>query len=421
MDTNLDADPSDVDLGLRTRRRLMAGDRLRDATSQEQTEERQQALRALLMYPILSASEPLAETFRLVSRHAGELRDWLARMAGWTLVMQTDLLRLRKTPAWFDDCTRSARDPGSETPFTKSRYSLLCLVLAVLENEDRQTTLQIVAQRAQMLADSDSRLSAGGFEFDLANQGCRRDLVCVIRLLKSLGVLSQDDGDDQQFIEGTGDALYRVERPPLAAMLCVSRPPCALSSLSWTDRLAALHETEQPDTDEAHNLQLRHHLVRRLLDEPVLYLDQLTQQQADYLTNQRAYLLGEVARATGLQPEVRREGIALLDPYGDATDTGLPESGTRGHATLLMAEWFAARLRSEQTRGASWEDVDRQFAKLTDEHAAHWRRGVDQPAAREALARDVVFRLESLGLVTLRHGEIWPLPAVARFALGAPR
>lgn len=421
MDAEFDAELSDAGLGVRARRRLMAGARLRDATSLGQIEERQLALRTLLMHPILPAREPRAEAFRLVRRHAGELRDWLARMAGWTLVIQTDLLRLRKTPAALDDSTRPALDPASEAPFTKFRYALLCLTVAVLENEDRQTTLELLAHRTQMLADADPRLAASGFELDLTSQSCRRDLVCVIRLLESLGVLSRDDGDDQQFIAGTGDALYRVERPPLAAMLCVSRPPCMLSGMSWADRLAALHETEQPDTDEVHNLQLRHHLVRRLLDEPVLYLDQLTQQQADYLANQRSYILGEVARATGLEPEIRREGIALLDPHGDASDTGLPESGTRGHATLLMAEWFAERLRSGHAQGASWDDIDRHFVELAAAHAAHWRRGVDQPAARESLAREVMFRLESLGLVALRRGQLWPLPAVARFALGAVR
>ncbi len=373
------------------------------------------------MHPVLPANEPHAEAFRLVRRHAAELRDWLARMAGWTLVVQPDLLRLRKVPTSLDDCTRPAVDPTNELRFTKSRYALLCLVLAVLENEDRQTTLELLAQRTQLLAGGDPRLKAGGFEFDLTSQHCRRDLVCVIRLLESMGVLGRDDGDDQQFIEGTGDALYRVERPMLAAMLCVGRPPCTLSGLPSADRLAALHETEHPDTDEVRNIQLRHQLVRRLLDEPVLYFDQLTQHQGDYLSNQRGYLLGEIVRATGLDPEIRQEGIALLDPYGDATDTGMPEAGTRGHAALLMAEWFAARLRSGQGQAASWEDVDGRFAELTAEHAAQWRRGIDQPAARDALAREVIYRLEALGLLALRRGEIRPLPAIARFAMGAER
>jgi uncharacterized protein (TIGR02678 family) len=369
------------------------------------------------MHPILPASGPQAETYRLVWRHAGFLREWLARMAGWTLVLQADLARLRKVPAALDDATRAAIDRTSEQPLTRPRYALLCLVLAVLENEDRQTTLELVARKTQLLAAADVRLKENGFDFDLTNQDSRRDMVCVIRLLESLHVMSRDDGDDQQFILGTGDALYRIDRPVLASLLCVSRPPSTLAAIEWSDRLAALHETELPDSDEARNRHIRHQLVRRLLDDPVVYFDQLTEAELEYLTSQRGYLLGEITRATGLEPEIRSEGIALLDPQGDLTDTGLPEAGTRGHATLLMAEWFAARLRAGNNGGVTWSEIDEKMAALAAEYGGRWRKGIGQAAARESLARDVVHRLECLGLLTIRRGEIVPRPAIARYAI----
>jgi uncharacterized protein (TIGR02678 family) len=403
--------------GSRVARRL-AADRLRIAAEQVESDERQEALRALLMHPILPASGPQADSYRLVWRHAAYLREWLARMAGWTLVLQADLARLRKVPAALDDATRAAIDRTSEQPLTRSRYALVCLVLAVLENEDRQTTLELIARKTQLLASGDVRLKQFGFEFDLTNQDSRRDMVCAIRLLESLRVMSRDDGDDQQFVQGTGDALYRIDRPVLASLLCVSRPPSTLSAMEWSDRLTALHETELPDSDEARNRHIRHQLVRRLLDDPVMYFDQLTEPELEYLTSQRGYILGEITKATGLEAEVRREGIALLDPAGDLTDTGLPEAGTRGHATLLLAEWFAARLRTGESRGVTWSEVDEKMASLVAEYGDHWRKGIGQAAAREALARDVVHRLECLGLASIRRGEIVPRPAIARYAIG---
>jgi uncharacterized protein (TIGR02678 family) len=396
----------------------LAGGRLRAAEEQVESDERQAAMRALLMHPILPAIGPHAEYYRLVWRHAGYLRDWLMRMAGWTLVLQGDLARLRKVPAAFDDSTHAAIDRTSEQPLTRARYALLCLVLSVLENEDRQTTLQQIARRTQLLASGDERLKQFGFAFDLTSQDSRRDMVCAIRLLESLGVMSRDDGDDQQFIMGSGDALYRIDRPVLASLLCVSRPPSTLSKMQWSDRLAAIHETELPDSDEARNRHIRHQLVRRLLDDPVLYFDQLTEPELDYLTSQRGHLLGEITRATGLEPELRREGIAMLDPVGDLTDTGLPEAGTRGHATLLMAEWLAARLRAGENGSVTWAEVDEHMAALTAQHGDRWRKGIDQLAARESLARDVVYRLEALGLLSIRRGEIVPRPAIARYAIG---
>jgi uncharacterized protein (TIGR02678 family) len=414
------ADDSAVSAALRPRaaRRLDAGTRLRDAAQQLEWEEKQRALRTLLMQPILPAAGHTADAYRLVWRHAAYLRDWLTRMAGWTLVLQGDLARLRKTPEALDDCTRGAVEPSSQQALTRRRYGLLCVVLAVLESEERQTTLGQIAERTQLLAGADRRLQAMGFDFDLKDQDSRRDLVCVIRFLASLQALSRDDGDDQQFIHRTGDALYRIHRPVLASLLCVRRPPSILPPMPWEDRLPAVHQTDLPDSDEAQNRELRHRVVRRLLDQPVLYFDELTEHEMAYLANQRSYLLGEIIDATGLVPEIRKEGIALLDPIGDCSDMVLPEAGTRGHATLLVAQWLAERQRSGLALAATWTEVDGYMEHLAREHAGHWRRGVDQPAVRQALGRDVIFQLEALGLVEASSAGVRPRAAIARYALG---
>ena len=65
---------------------------------------------------------------------------------------------------------------------------------------------------------------------------------------------------------------------------------------------------------------------------------------------QRGLLLRRLADSSFV-PEVRAEGIALLDPSGETvTDLGMPEEGTDGHATLLVAEYLAAARGSGQAR-----------------------------------------------------------------------
>jgi uncharacterized protein (TIGR02678 family) len=393
---------------------------LRQAASQSTIAERQEALRALLSQPILPASGSTAEAYRLVWRHADHLRHWLTRMTGWTLVLQGELARLRKSPGIVDDCTRAARDGTSGSRLTRQRYALLCLLLAVLESEERQTTLGQIAERTALLADGDARLRELGFQFDLTSQDCRRDMVCAIHLLVEIGILSRDDGDDQEFIKGTGDALYRIHRPVLAALLCVSRPPSTLPLMDWNERLTALHARELPDSDDARNRQLRHQLVRRLLEQPVLYFDQLSEQEMVYLVNQRSYLLGEIEAATALVPEIRQEGIALLDAEGGLSDIALPEAGTLGHATLLLAEWFAQELRADEHVRLEFGRINERMARLADEHRERWKRGVDQPAVRQAIMNEALFRLEGLGLIEVRRGCILPRPAIARYALKEP-
>ena len=101
-----------------------------------------------------------------------------------------------------------------------------------------------------------------------------------------------------------------------------------------------------PDTEDGRNRAIRHSLARRLLDDPVLYYSDLTEEERGYLDRQRGPLLKRLTDATGLVAEVRAEGIALIDSTGEATDLGMPEEGTDGHATLLLAEFLSERMRS---------------------------------------------------------------------------
>ncbi len=398
-------------------RTLTAGARLRRAAAISVESERRAALVTLLKQPILPASGATADAYRLVWRHQEYLQDWLKRFPGWTLVLQSDVARLRKEPAGFEDCTRGAADPCNHQPLTRQRYALLCIVLAVLESEERQTTLGLLAERTSRLAAGDPRLLAHGFRFELTQQESRRDLVCAIHVLVDLGVMVRNDGDEQLFIHGTGDALYRIQRPILSSLLCVSRAPSTLPDMVWPDRLAALHEREFPDTDEARNRQLRHQLVRRLLDQPVIYYAQLSEQELAYLSSQRSHLLKEIEEATGLIAEVRGEGIALLDFAQEFDDIVLPEAGTLGHATLLLSEWLALQLRSGSAEGIELALIGKQMALLAAEHETHWKKGVTQPAHCEKLTREVLWRLEALGLIELRRGLVFPRPAIARYAL----
>jgi uncharacterized protein (TIGR02678 family) len=243
----------------------------------------------------------------------------------------------------------------------------------------------------------------------------RRDLAAVARLLLDVGVLRRVAGDEEAFVSSSGDALYDVDRRVLAVLIATPVGP----SLVGDDREAALREVVA-DTADGRNRQIRHSLNRRLLDDPVVYYRDLSEEERRYLDLQRGPLLKRLTEATGLVAEVRAEGIALLDPSGEASDYSMPEEGTDGHATLLLAEHLSGRMR----RGAGALPVEhavRHMRRLIGEHAGLWRK----TAEPEPLTRLALHRLASLGLVELaRHdGEetVRPLPALARFEYLEPR
>ena len=381
-------------------------------------EERQRAMRALLQHPLLTADGPQAAAFGLVRRHAEALRDWLAHHVSWSLQVTSEFARLRKIPADRTDGTRGARDARTEAPFTRGRYVLLCLALAALERSERQTTLGKLAEAMLGFFAADPGLAASGLSFDLKTMDERRDLVQVIRFLLASGVLRRIYGDEDHYLkDDRSDVLYTINRPVLTAMVSVRRGPSTIGATDFEECLAAIVEEPTPDSEDGLNRQIRVRLMRRLLDDPVLYYDDLDRRERAYLDRQRGFMLPHLKEATGMSPEVRAEGVALLDPRGDMTDLGLPEEGTEGHLTLLIAEHLADRLRADRNVVAGFAALCAHTAELITEHRHHWRKDVSAPGADRVLTGITLTRLEALRLVRKVADGIQPLPAIARYAL----
>src|ERR1700682_2905167 len=118
-----------------------------DTLDRRELEERQSAVRALLRHPMLGSAGPDPNAFSLVRRHARWLCEWFMESAGWRLRVDNGLARLHKILPRASDTTRPAVADRSGVPFSRRRYALLCLALAVLERADAQVTLGQLAER----------------------------------------------------------------------------------------------------------------------------------------------------------------------------------------------------------------------------------------------------------------------------------
>ncbi|MFA1546767.1 TIGR02678 family protein [Actinomadura chokoriensis] len=387
---------------------------LTDVLDAQRDEERRRAVRILLRTPLLT---PRDAEYALVRRHAGYLAQWFAREAGWSLHTDPGVARLRKVPGDLGDGSRAARvrDGGARArePFSRRRYVLACLALAALERAEAQVTLGWLVDRVVVLA-ADEEIARAGVAFTMEDRDERGDLVAVAQLLLSLGALVKVAGDEQAFVNRSGDALYDVDRRVLAVLPVTRRGPSLVDAREHDERLTAITEDLLPDTDDGRNRMIRHALTRRLLDDPVLYYTDLSPEQRAYLDMQRGPLLKRLTEATGFLAEVRAEGIALIDPTREATDFGMPEEGTEGHATLLLAEFLSDRLRAG-ARAVAIEAAEQRMVELIREHKAHWRKNVRDPGAERALTAHALHRLSALGLVRLAAEDVVPLPALARF------
>jgi uncharacterized protein (TIGR02678 family) len=382
-----------------------------------QREEFRLAVRALLMNPLMG---PDHDAFPAVRRQAERVRDWFAREAGWPLQVEREGARLYKRPADPDDPTRGLRD------YDRRRYALLCLACAVLERSDPQITLHVLGERLLTQA-AEPGLAALGFSFTLATASERRDLVTICRTLLEFGVLSRVAGDEEGFVQGGGsqaDALYDVQRRPLAGMLAAVRGPSTWrpedAPAAPTARCLALITEHMPDSDESRRTAIRHRLARRLLDDPVIYVDSLDTEAAGYFSNQRGAMAARLCEATGLIAEHRAEGLALTDETGGLTDVQMPAEGTEAHATLLLAELLAGRMRDPQGSSSLPVTLDAAAAFLRDareRYGRYWRKSAREAGSEYELVETAVDRLEKLLLVRRDGVLLHPRPALARFAL----
>ncbi|MDI1339998.1 TIGR02678 family protein [Polaromonas sp.] len=391
--------------------------RISELQKAQQQDEFSRALRALLMRPLMT---PEHEDFPAVRRQAERLRDWFAREAGWPLHVEREGARLFKRPANLADDTRGL------PAYDGRRYVLLCLACAVLERADPQITLQLLGERVMQLA-AEPMLISRGVEFTLRSAAERRDLVAVCKTLLEQGVLQRVAGDEESFIHENGwaqsDALYDVQRRMLAGMLAAVRGPSTWriedAPIDFEDRLQSLVAEHVVDSEQGRRDALRHHLARRLLDDPVIYTASLDPDAQAYFVNQRGAMAGRLCDATGLTAEQRAEGLALTDESAQLTDVSMPAEGTEAHATLLVAEHLAQRLRDVRDSVVTTDEAIAAFLRgAVDQYGRYWRKSAREPGAEKELADIALDRLYRLQLIAHQDGQIRPLPAIARFALG---
>ena len=179
-------------------------------------------------------------------------------------------------------------------------------------------------------------------------------------------------------------------------------------------------------TNEARRNAIRHRLSRRLLDDPVLYADALDAETRAYFANQRGPMATRLCSAAGLSAEQRAEGLALVDEDGTLTDIAMPAEGTDAHVTLLVAELLASGYRNSRTQDVpvpvtTLAQVSAFVRRARERHGSHWRKSAREPGSEHELAAGALERLHKLQLIARSADEVRPLPALARFAVGAPR
>ncbi len=405
--------------------------------------ERAGAVRYLLARPLLS-SKADPDAFRLVARHATWLTNYFEQTCGWQLTVDSSagFARLAKRAAALDPTRPLRRTRGERVPFDRRRYQLLCLVCAELVRHP-VTTIGMLAGAITPEA-----------QLDTSRQAERSAFVDALRALIDWGALEVSVAELDAYVGSDRvNALLSADTARLHRLLVSASAPSSLpdglTTEEATERLLAepryggelvravdpaqlraadpaqvrAAETRQPGLaelgEEARNRWARHLLGRRMLDDPVVYVEDLSEMEAAYLgsISGRRWLRERAAEA-GFELEERVEGFLAVDADGIATDVVFPAPAGNVHQLalllvdrLVVEDADGSRRLSELTARELQEAVADVLARYPG-----WARGQREEGGPERLARQAVDLLVGLGLARRSpDGGVAARPALARY------
>lgn len=372
------------------------------------TAERRRAVRALLRSPLLHADGPQADELRLVRRHRAELERMFADGLGYRLIVEPGAARLFKTGLGRDATRPLLRRSGK--PFTPRGYALLCLTLAALSRSKGQLLVdELVAQVRSAAVDA-------GLDVDLDSVTDRRALHAALSALVDLGVLHERDGDLEHWAEQRTASLLDVRRDRLALLVA--------ARLGGADTPADLLDAAAlPSAAGGARVAVR----RRLVESPVLSVDELTDEQAEWWRRNRNREREWFADRLGLDVELRAEGAVAIDPDGELTDVEFPGGGSARQVALLLLERLAEQARPAAREAAApdriWRRVEVGAVAITSAAVlAEWGAGLKKEYRDDATAAltDARTALVAAGLVRIELDGAWSLHAAgARYAVRA--
>ncbi|MDJ1131873.1 TIGR02678 family protein [Streptomyces iconiensis] len=353
--------------------------------------ERRSAARLLLAHPLVTAKGRHADLFPLIRRHAEWLAQRFQQVLGYQLLVDTGYARLFKAGLGHRSGHRLVRSTG--TPFTPRTYACLALALSVLVTAPEQMLL------SRLVADLKAAAADAGIELEgTGRQAEKRTLAAALRQLVDWGALVETDGSVAAVAhEDAGEALLTVDREVARALVA---GPLAQSR----DGADLVRRGADPGFGGP-----RTYVRRKLVETPVVYLDELTDSERDWLRTRQRREAQAFSELLGLEAEIRAEGVALVDPEDELTDLRLPGTGTVAQAALLLVERLVDRLRPERPGHPATGGelvvgvpipeglVERTLAGLVEEYGrrGNWQRGYveDLPELRDAVL-DLLVRMQ---------------------------
>jgi uncharacterized protein (TIGR02678 family) len=273
-----------------------------------------------------------------VRRNETALRSAVARL-GWVLVIERDLVRLRKSAPPRPDVW-ALQGPSS------AACSWFFLLVAAAESMPPRCALGQLVTAARAAA-AEAALPSRN------DMGERRAIVAALRMLDERGVVERLDGDL--------DGYLHDEQAPVLLAVHHTRLAYVVANPGTLDPATDPHgwlEQAQREPDPARRMR------RALVDDTCVHTAILDEAEAQWLSQRvRGDDGAPLADAFGLGLERRAEGAAFVVPneafrhFRELGPMPFPVPGTVAHAALLLLDHAAVHGTVSNGPGPGWRGV----------------------------------------------------------------
>jgi len=383
--------------------------RLRDERA-----ELQEAARILLSRPWIT-KENHPDEYRLIHRHQDALRNWFQRMAGWALVVTSEIAKLEKQPAVHQPWMRI-----DEFLYPRD-YALFAYALWFLEGLQREEQF-LLSDLIDAISEEALR---NGDHLDWTSYDHRLSMVRALKKLRDLGVLQAVDGEEMGWArDDSQNVLYEATR---VSRYVMNRFPRDFASYQTIDDLYEADtfigmdgSAEFESWATAHR---RHRVIRRFLVEPVVYDADFSEEERRYVQTQRSFLVDRIEQATGLVGRRFREGLLFAWPEPTSDFELFPGDSTLSDVCLLVANALVQRIRAKYASIAPAHDgryhmplaeLEAVVLELRELYALRWSKELREKGVA-ALTRDVLAVMSEWRLAAWEGADVWLLPALSRY------
>lgn len=365
-------------------------------------EEKQQCVKALLNRPwVLKEDDP--ETFQLIKDHYESLRDLFHDYLGFPLLVTRQFAKVEKFPetyqSWMGiDEFKQPRD-----------YALFTYCLWYLEGRGDGEQFLL----SQMVEEIRDHLHTFDVLIDWTLYEHRLSMARALKKCRELKILLSVEGEEATWArDEKANVLY--ECSPMARYV-LRRFSKELMHYSQ------IRDFHSDFTEKDEKVKRRQKVYRRLVQEPVVYDRDWSEEERQYVLTQRRSLIDQLQTQLGLEGRRYEEALLFFDPKLSGEHDLFPTPSSVSDLLILIASELRKRLvkgyyerEADGTISMSVTDLESLLFYLRDKHKEFWSKEHREASAKELL-KLVASHLEEWNLGKLSEQEVTIFPALSRW------